>query len=238
LPTFALDTATPSPSLALVAGREPIAELWLAPTRDGGRRVLQAAHGLLGASGVSARDLDRVVVGVGPGGFTGLRIGVATALGLGQALGIPVVGASSLEGLAVGIGEVAGEGALVAPLIDARRGEVFAAAYRAGPGGALEEVMAPGAVRPAALAADLSRLAREGGPAWLGGDGVEAARPELAGPLLRALPAGSVAGRQRAANLVRRVASGAVRPAVPTYLRLPDAEVNRRRAEASEAPAA
>ena len=116
----------------------------------------------------------------------------------------------------------------MAPVIDARRGEVFAAAYRVGADSALEEVLAPAALRPAALASGLSRLARDGGPAWLGGNGVTAAGAELRGPLLRSLPAG--AARVRAANLVRRVAAGAGRPAVPTYLRLPDAELNRRRA--------
>lgn len=213
-----------------MAGDEPIAELWLGAAGEGGRRVLQAAHGLLSASGVTLGDLDRLVVGVGPGGFTGLRIGLATALGLGQALAIPVTGASTLEALALGIAEVAGRGALVAPVIDARRGEVFAAAYRVGADSALEEVLAPAALRPAALASRLSRLARDDGPAWLGGNGVAAAGAELRGPLLRSLPAGAAAARVRAANLVRRVAAGAGRPAVPTYLRLPDAELNRRRA--------
>ena len=100
--TFALDTATPTPSLALVGDDGVIAELWLGRVPGGGRRVLEAAHHLLGACGVVPGDLSQIVVGVGPGGFTGIRIGIATALGLGQALGIPVHGASSLEALALG----------------------------------------------------------------------------------------------------------------------------------------
>jgi tRNA threonylcarbamoyladenosine biosynthesis protein TsaB len=234
LPTFALDTATPSPSLALVSGDDPVAELWLAPTPDGGRRVLQAAHGLLAATGTGTGDIEDVVVGVGPGGFTGLRIGIATALGLGQALGVPVSGASSLEAMALGILAERGPDALAVPVIDARRGEVFAGAYRGDEGGP-REVLAPAAWRPEALAAELALLAEDGGPALLAGDGLDAAGDLLAGPALEPLPRRSPAHRLRAAALVELVRAGAGRPATPTYLRLPDAEVNRRRRAAEAA---
>jgi tRNA threonylcarbamoyladenosine biosynthesis protein TsaB len=236
LPTLALDTATPCPSLALVEAGEAVAELWLGRERDGGRRVLQAVHALLTGAALTPGDIDGVIVGVGPGGFTGLRIGVATALGLGQALGVPVTGASSLEALALGIGDEAGPGALAAPVIDARRREVFAGAWRVARDDTLEEVVAPAAWAPARLAAALSSAARGDGPAWLAGDGLEAAGRDLSGPLLRRLPAGAPAQRLRAANLWRRVAAGGAQPAVPAYLRLPDAE-ERRRSAAAEAAA-
>ena len=80
---FALDTSTASPSLALVRGHDPMAELWLAPEPGSGRRVLEAGHGMLVAAGLRVAAIESIVVGVGPGGFTGLRIGLATALGLG-----------------------------------------------------------------------------------------------------------------------------------------------------------
>jgi tRNA threonylcarbamoyladenosine biosynthesis protein TsaB len=224
LPTFALDTATASPSLALVQGDRPIAELWLGPEPGSGRRVLEAGHGLLAAAGASVREVDAVVVGVGPGGFTGLRIGIATALGLGQALGVPVTGASSLEALALGIAEAAPPGAVVAPVLDARRRELFAAAYRPTPAGGLEELIPPCALAPDELARLLGGLDDE---AWLGGEGLEAGGDALVGPGLRRLPAGAAGHRVRAALLARRVADGAGRPARPVYARLPDAEVNR-----------
>jgi tRNA threonylcarbamoyladenosine biosynthesis protein TsaB len=226
LPTFALDTSTASPSLALLRDGEPTAELWLGPEPGSGRRVLEATHGLLTAAGVAVADLDGIVVGVGPGGFTGLRIGLATALGLGQALGIPVTGASSLEALALGIATVAPDGAVVAPVLDAKRREVFGAVYRPGPEGALEEILPPAARNPAELAADLAAL---GEPVWLAGDGLAAGGDALAGPGLVPLPPGSPAHRIRAALLARRVAAGGGLPARPAYARLPDAEVNRRR---------
>lgn len=221
--TLAIDTATPRPSLALVHEARPLAELRLGPSRDGGRRVLEAVHHLLEAGGAARTELERIVVGVGPGGFTGLRIGVATALGLGQALAVPVVGASSLEAMALGIADTAPPaGALLVPVIDARRSEVFAAAYA---GAGLTEVIAPAAWSPAELAAALAR--RDERPVVLAGDGLAVHGETLRAMGAEALPAESPAHAPRALDLVRRVEAGAARPAVPAYLRLPDAEVNR-----------
>jgi tRNA threonylcarbamoyladenosine biosynthesis protein TsaB len=224
LTTFALDTATASPSLALVRDERATAELWLGPEPGSGRRVLEAAHGLLTAAGRSVREIDAVVVGVGPGGFTGLRIGIATALGLGQALGVPVTGASSLEALALGIAEVLPQGAVVVPVLDARRRELFAAAYRSAPDGDLEELLGPAALAPADLARAVSGL---GDDVWLAGEGVQVAGEALEGANMKRLPPGAAAHRIRAAALARRVAAGAGLPARPVYARLPDAEVNR-----------
>lgn len=199
--------------------------MWLAPEPGAGRRVLEAAHGLLTAVGARPADIGEIVVGVGPGGFTGLRIGLATALGLGQALAVPVTGASSLEALALGLAVHAPEGALVAPVLDARRRELFAALYRATPDGGLEEIVAPVAVAPVAFA---SRLEEAGEPVWVGGEGVAAGGEALLAPALRIVPPGAPAHRVGAAALVRRVRAGAGLPARPVYARLPDAEVNRR----------
>ncbi len=231
---FALDTSTASPSLALVRGHDPIAELWLAPEPGSGRRVLEAGHGMLVAAGLGVAAIESIVVGVGPGGFTGLRIGLATALGLGQALRVPVTGASSLEGLALSILDSAPDAEIVAPVLDARRRELFAAAYARRPGGVLRELIPPSARSAADLAAELAGL---GGTVWLGGDGVEAGGEALLVPGLRALPPGSPGNRPRAAALVRRVADGAGLPARPVYARLPDAEVNRRIALAARGAA-
>jgi tRNA threonylcarbamoyladenosine biosynthesis protein TsaB len=93
-------------------------------------RLLPLAAGLLAEAGLRFADVDRIAVGVGPGTFTGLRIGVASARGLAQSLDAELLGVSSLLALAqaaVSREAVAGRGVLAA--IDARRGEVFAAAY-------------------------------------------------------------------------------------------------------------
>lgn len=217
--TFALDTATPTPALALCGDEGPIAELWLGRTPGGGRRVLEAAHHLLGSAGIPVTDVGEIVVGVGPGGFTGIRIGMATAMGLGQALRIPVHGASSLEALAVGGVLARDDGERVAAVIDARRREVFAAVYAEGPDGALTEVVPPAAWAPD----DFAAAAAAEGPVVLVGDG---AGLVPVAPGLRVAP-GDVAHRISALSLVQRVRATGPLPVEPAYLRLPDAEENR-----------
>jgi len=206
---------------------QAVAELDLAPDRGAGRRVAEALHHLLGAAGCDVHDVGRVVVGVGPGGFTGLRIGIATALALGQALRVPVEGASTLEALAAGLAAVAAPDEVLVPVVDARRGEVFAAVYRAGGPGGLTEVVAPAAFAPADLLAAVGDVADR--PALAAGDGLAALAPAAGGPLRVA--AGERIHRVRAAELARRVRAAGPRPVVPLYLRLPDAEVNRLRRE-------
>jgi tRNA threonylcarbamoyladenosine biosynthesis protein TsaB len=233
--TFALDTSTQSPSLAITRDDRLVGELWLGPDPEAGRRVLEAGHHLLSSAGITISQIERIVVGVGPGGFTGLRIGLATAQALGQALGCAVVGAISLEGLAAGIAETVGPGAIVVPAHDARRSELFAAAYRVMPDGGLDAVIGPVAIPAERLAQALVGAVREGARVVAAGTGAIVGRDALEAVGIAIAPVGSGAHRLRAAALVGRVAAGAGCLPLPVYARLPDAEVNRLRAAGARA---
>jgi tRNA threonylcarbamoyladenosine biosynthesis protein TsaB len=106
---FAFDTATSRTSCALLRGDELLGE-----RLTEAREVLAAADELVRAAGLEPRAIDAIVVGTGPGSFTGVRMGLATARGLALALDVPVAGVSTLHAYAGG-----------RPVIDARRGEVF-----------------------------------------------------------------------------------------------------------------
>jgi tRNA threonylcarbamoyladenosine biosynthesis protein TsaB len=143
-----IDTATAATAAAV---RSPDAQLEARDDPPPGERPRHATRLLALVEEVVERGggweaIDRIAVGVGPGGFTGLRHGIATARALAQGRGIPVTGVSSLEALARG----AQTPELVYAVIDARRGEVFAAAWRD-----RELVLEPAALAPDALAASL-----------------------------------------------------------------------------------
>jgi tRNA threonylcarbamoyladenosine biosynthesis protein TsaB len=110
---LAFDTATHVATVAVLRDEETLGE-----RLSQARRVLLDAHELLAAAGAGPTDVERIVVGTGPGSFTGLRIGIAAARGLAIALDLPVAGVPTLDALAAGA-----PGAL--PVIDAGRREVF-----------------------------------------------------------------------------------------------------------------
>lgn len=224
--TLAIDGSTPGPSVALVRGDDVVVETTVDPEPRRGRRLMEIVHSVMEEGAATPSDLGGVVVGVGPGGFTGLRIALATAGGIAQGQGVPLVGASSLEAIALGI-ERADPGAeILAPATDARRREVFSAAYRRGADGALDVVSEPAARSPEDFAAILTDLG--GPPAVVGaGTGYTAYGEALGG---RARLAGSA--HPAASHLVALVRAGGGRAAAPDYLRLPDAEATRRRSEA------
>jgi len=112
--TLAFDTATQVATSALVAGREVLGE-----RVSHARTLLEDVDALLRQGGAHPRDVDALAVGIGPGSFTGVRIGLATARGLALALDLVGAGVSTLDALAAGA-----PGAV--PVVDARRREVFA----------------------------------------------------------------------------------------------------------------
>lgn len=111
--TLSFDTATDAATIAIVRDWEPLGERLSRPLR-----ILAEVDQLLAEAGLTHGDVDRLVVGTGPGSYTGLRIGLITARVLSLTLGVPVAGVSTLEALADGAPDAI-------PVIDARRREVF-----------------------------------------------------------------------------------------------------------------
>ncbi|MGZ9099505.1 MAG: tRNA (adenosine(37)-N6)-threonylcarbamoyltransferase complex dimerization subunit type 1 TsaB, partial [Brevundimonas sp.] len=133
------------------AGARPLGLCSEAMARGHSERLAGFARDAMAGAGLDFAALDRIGVTVGPGSFTGLRVGLAFAQGLGAALDRPVVGVSTLDALAAS----AGPAAEIAALIDARRGQVYARFWRGdaatGPAEAL--ALEAAAERVAALAA-------------------------------------------------------------------------------------
>ena len=128
---LAIDTATPAVTAGVVRldGFEVLAQRVTVDARAHAEQLTPNTVGALADAGLSVTDLDAVVVGCGPGPFTGLRVGMATAAAYGHALGLPVHGVCSLD--AIGI-ESTGEGSEMLVVTDARRREVYWARYRDG----------------------------------------------------------------------------------------------------------
>jgi tRNA threonylcarbamoyladenosine biosynthesis protein TsaB len=124
---LALDTSTSRGSVALLEGRELVAELRLLSLETHSARLLASIDFLLKNAGWDLEDLGLIVAGIGPGSFTGIRIGVATAIGLAQTLGIPFSGVSGLDALARQLPIIDGK---IGVIMDAQRGQVYYAEYK------------------------------------------------------------------------------------------------------------
>lgn len=122
-----LDTSTNACSVAVTIGDRLIAELLVNLTGQQSSRIIEGVDAVLRHARVSVEELDGFGVAVGPGSFTGVRIGVATVKGLALAFGKPVAGFSSLAMLAMNVPSPA---VPVCPMFDARKKEVYAAVYQ------------------------------------------------------------------------------------------------------------
>lgn len=171
-------------------------------------------------------DVELIAVGLGPGSFTGLRIAVATARGLGASLGLPLTGVCTLDAIGREMGQAEGAdgdagGRSRLAVLDARRGETFAALY----GTSGERLWEPFVCPPEQL---VERLAELPEPPWAAGSGALRFRQELArrGVAIPddADPVHRVAARQVCAIAAAAHEAGDAGPLAPIYLRAPDAE--------------
>lgn len=223
-----LDTATADTAVAAMAGGQVVWEATVPPASGTSRPAHATA--LLGQLERAAAELggwgevERLAVGVGPGSFTGLRIGVAAARGLAQALGLEVVPVRTVDALAAGIAATTeGQGRRCLAVLDARRGEIYAGLFDAQ--GAVEWELFP--VSPEALSDRVAAL----DPAPLaGGDGSIRFRAILKGSGATMLDADDPANRVSARQVCRLGMAADPVPATdlePIYIRRPDAELWR-----------
>lgn len=137
-----LDTTTPWGTIALVSEGETVFEISLNVGKGGGEYLLSSLDLLMKRTSRKISDIDLIAVGTGPGSYTGIRVGLATAKGLAEGLHIPVQGVSTLRVIAENAHYTSD---WIASVIDARRGDVYAALYQRTPKG-LSEIESPIAI--------------------------------------------------------------------------------------------
>jgi tRNA threonylcarbamoyladenosine biosynthesis protein TsaB len=179
---LAIDTSTPIGTVAIAAaapgsGEEAggdlriLAEVTADVRARHGESLLVLIEEAMRHARLAPSDIGLLACGLGPGSFTGLRVGLATAKGLAVARNVPIVGIASLRVLAR-----ARTTSLrtIVPVIDAHKGEVYAAVYRSQPDGTLTEQLAPFHGEPEEAARHLRTTLGAGEEPWLCGDGLRA----------------------------------------------------------------
>ncbi|MFD7445105.1 tRNA (adenosine(37)-N6)-threonylcarbamoyltransferase complex dimerization subunit type 1 TsaB [Streptomyces sp. NPDC059909] len=204
---LAVDTATPAVTVALHDGSAVVAEATSTDARRHGELLLPAVDRVLADAGLKLGAVTDLVVGVGPGPYTGLRVGLVTAATFGSALGVPVHGLCTLDGLAYA-------SRLDGPFVvatDARRKEVYWARYD----GFRTRVSEPAVDRPAEIADQVAGLPAVGAGAML----YPETFPDARGPEHQSAAA-------LASLAAEKLAAGEeLLPPRPLYLRRPDAQV-------------
>ncbi len=220
-----IETATAQVSVA-IGGHEGVLGLFeVCRGRRHAETLVPAIQFLCVQADIELAELGAVAVDVGPGLFTGMRVGLATAKSIAQALRVPMIGISSLDLLAFPLRHGA---RAVAAIIDARKGEVFWAGYRPVPGG-VQRFTTPAVGSADSVAAELGASGED----WvLVGDGALRYRAELA-DIGRADFADQFLAHPSAAQLVQLAHARALREEwvnhwdiTPMYLRAPDAQIN------------
>jgi tRNA threonylcarbamoyladenosine biosynthesis protein TsaB len=225
---LSIDTSTPCSSVALTAGTrkngEVVAALSLTGKVNHSRRLLSAIDWIMQESGVDWPEMRGIAVSLGPGSFTGLRIGMATAKGIAAAADRVLLGVSTLDSLAA----KCVTNRLICSLLDARKKEVYAAFYRCNNDGLSDRIGDPVVLTPADLAASINEpVLLVGDGARVYGDVLQAILQEkcMIAPAALHEPSaaslGMLAGELLEKGLILDVAEG-----VPMYVRSSDAELN------------
>lgn len=220
---LSIESSASAASAALFADGRLIAECFLDIGLIHSRTLMPLVESLLRMAGKKANELSHIAVAQGPGSFTGLRIGMAGAMGMAEALQIPCIGISTLEGCAR---QLAVQDGILCPVLDARRGQVYNALFSAG-GGAFERITEDRMLSIEELALEIESFSNK--LVFLVGDGAELCYNSLIQhSFVRLAPAHM--RQQRAsgtalAAISRLAEPGFVPPpAAPVYLRLCQAE--------------
>lgn len=221
---LAMDTATGACSVALMCDGAVVERRFEAMSRGQAEALAPMIEDVLGAAGVAADTLDLLAVTVGPGAFTGLRIGLAMARGLGLAANVPCLGLTTTEVIAQGVDEAERADGTLLVALDSKRSDLYVQAFAPGPLPAGEVR----AVEPRALGPYLIDMP---GPIRIAGDAAALARAALKEAALEtrvldghetpdaAVMTGLAAGRWSA--------GASFAPPSPLYLRPPDAKLPR-----------
>jgi tRNA threonylcarbamoyladenosine biosynthesis protein TsaB len=204
---LALDTCLAACSVAVADGATVLAHAFEPMARGQQERLAPMAQAVMREAGVPFGRVERIGVTVGPGSFTGLRVGMAFAKGLASALGAPCVGIGTLEALAA-----QGEG-LTAAAIDARREQLYLQIFEGG-----HPLMGPDVLPLGEAASRLVELGL-GRPVTIVGSGAHLLAPAVPGAAIRT-PAGC-----DARDVARLAAARPPAPLLPLYLRAPDAKL-------------
>lgn len=163
---LSFDTATTKCSVAVTRGGFVDAQMLGSLCFDSGishsRKLLDSIDWLLKTIDLTMSDIDAIAVGTGPGSFTGLRIGMATAKGLAHGAGLPLIGVSSVDALAVSVHSER----LICVIMDARKNEVYCCFYRCQPGQTAARCSEPAVIAPERLAGQIDE------PVTMAGDGL------------------------------------------------------------------
>ena len=224
---LAIETATGCGSVSLTRGGRDdgrlLAEATAQPEIIHSRRLLGSVAWIMEAAGVQWSDLDGVAVSLGPGSFTGLRIGLAAAKGIVCAANVPLLGIQTLEALALSCPVIDRP---LWCLLDARKQEVYAACFQPGPKGRPEQVGVVAAVRPEQLVKEIREPVIVAGPGVAEYHAVftRMADVQLVSGALSSPRAARVGFLGAERLLCKEILDPAL--AVPLYVRASEAEIN------------